>query len=46
MSLVPMTRPLGFDQIVGEFVDEVRRARAATVPDRGEISAPSIELND
>lgn len=45
-NLVLMTHPLGFEQIAGEFVDEVRRARAAGAPYKGEISAPSIELND
>ena len=45
-NLVLFTHPLGFEQIAGEFVEEVRRARAANLPYRGEIGAPSIELTD
>jgi hypothetical protein len=41
-----MTHPLGFAQIAEEFVEEVRRAKAAGVPFTGEIAAPSIELTD
>jgi hypothetical protein len=45
-NLVLMTHPLGFEQIAGEIVDEVRRARAAGLSYTGEIGAPSIELKD
>jgi hypothetical protein len=45
-NLVLMTHPLGFEQIADEFVQEVRRARAASVPYTGEIGAPSVELRD
>lgn len=45
-NLVLMTHPLGFEQIADEFVQEVRRARAAGAPYVGEIGAPSVESSD
>lgn len=45
-NLVLMTHPKGFEQIVGEFVDEIRRARASGRPYGGEIGPPSIEQKD
>ena len=45
-NLVLMTHPLGFEQIAQEFVEEVRRARAANAAYTGEIGAPSVELHD
>lgn len=45
-NLVLMTHPLGFEQIAEQFVEEVRRARAAGHTYVGEIGAPSVESND
>ena len=45
-NLVLLTHPLGFEQIAEEFVEEVRRARAAGTSYSGEIGAPSVELSD
>jgi hypothetical protein len=45
-NLVLFTHPKGFHQIATNFVDEVKRARAARQPYKGEIGSPSIELRD
>jgi hypothetical protein len=45
-NLVLMTHPLGFEHIGNQFVEELRRARAAGVPYVGEIGPPSVELRD
>lgn len=42
-NLVLMTHPKGFEQIAGEFVAEVQRARMAGTPYVGEIGLPSVE---
>jgi hypothetical protein len=44
-NLVLLTHPKGFEHIVREFVDEVRRARAARQPYTGEIGPPSRALD-
>lgn len=45
-NLVLMTHPKGFEQIAAQLVDEIKRARAAGMPYRGEIGAPSVELRE
>ncbi|MEI8154017.1 MAG: hypothetical protein WCG92_20890 [Hyphomicrobiales bacterium] len=42
-NLVLMAHPKGFEQIAGNFVEEVQRARMKGVPYRGEIGPPSVE---
>ncbi|HSL23770.1 MAG TPA: hypothetical protein VK886_19715 [Vicinamibacterales bacterium] len=42
-NLVLLTHPLGFNHIVRQMVEELKRAHAAGVPYRGEIGAPSVD---